>query len=63
MIKERWKLSELFQFKQVNIAEVLHQLEQLNSKKASPINSIPAKVLREMQISLLAPWNVALMLA
>ena len=47
MIKEHWKSSEVFQFRQVNIAEVQHYLEKLNSKKASPINSISGKVLKQ----------------
>ena len=45
-IKECCELSR-FEFKPVTINEILLQIQKLNSKKASPLNSIPAKILKQ----------------
>ncbi len=46
MIKGSCELSQ-FEFKPVTVSEILLQIEKLNSKKASPLNSIPAKILKQ----------------
>ena len=46
MIKERCELNQ-FEFKPVTVNEILLQIQKLNSKKASPLNSIPAKILKQ----------------
>ena len=45
-IKECCELNK-YEFKPVTINEVLLQVQKLNSKKASPLNSIPAKILKQ----------------
>ena len=45
-IKECCELNK-FEFKPVTINEVLSQVQKLNSKKASSLNSIPAKILKQ----------------
>ena len=45
-IKECCELNQ-FEFKPVTINEILLQIQKLNSKKASPLNSIPAKILKQ----------------
>ena len=45
-IKECYELNK-FEFKPVTIDEVLLQVQKLNSRKASPLNSIPAKILKQ----------------
>ena len=45
-IKECCELGQ-FEFKPVTINEILLQIQKLNSKKASPLNSIPAKILKQ----------------
>ena len=49
-IKGNWVPSEPFTFSNITVLEVLHQLEILNAKKASPIGSIPAKILKDNSI-------------
>ena len=46
MVKERCELNQ-FEFKPVTVNEILLQIQKLNSKKASPSNSIPAKILKQ----------------
>ena len=46
MIKGRCELNQ-FEFKPVTVNEILLQIQKLNSKKASPLNSIPAKILKQ----------------
>ena len=46
-MKENWAPSEPFTFSNITVLEALHQLEILNAKEASPIGSIPAKILKE----------------
>ena len=45
-IKECCELNQ-FEFKPVTINEILLQIQKLNSKKASPLNSTPAKILKQ----------------
>ena len=46
-IKEKLTPSNLFTFRNITTLEALHQVEKLNANKASPICSIPARVLKE----------------
>ena len=46
MIKGRCELDQ-FEFKPVTVNEILLQIQKLNPKKASPLNSIPAKILKQ----------------
>ena len=46
MIKGRCELNQ-FEFKPVTVNEILLQIQKLNPKKASPLNSIPAKILKQ----------------
>ena len=46
MIKECFELSQ-FEFKPVTVNEILLQIQKLNTKKSSPLNSIPAKILKQ----------------
>ena len=46
MIKERCGLSQ-FEFKPVTVNEILLQIQKLNTNKSSPLNSIPAKILKQ----------------
>ena len=46
MIKENFELSQ-FEFKPVTVNEILLQIQKLNTNKSSPLNSIPAKILKQ----------------
>ena len=46
MIKESCELNQS-EFKPVTVNEILLQIQKLNSKRASPLNSIPAKILKQ----------------
>ena len=46
-IKENTPSSEKFYFREVSIEDVAVQIKKLNSNKASPINSIPVRILKE----------------
>ena len=46
-IKENTTSSVKFDFREVTTEDVAVQIKKLNSKKASPINSIPARILKE----------------
>ena len=47
LIKNHSENIEAFDFKRASIAEVLGQVDSLDTKKASPIGSIPAKVIKD----------------
>lgn len=46
-VKENTPSSEKFYFREVAIEDVAVQIKKLNSNKASPINSIPVRILKE----------------
>ena len=46
-IKEKLTPSKRFTFRNITTLEALHQVEKLNANKASPICSIPARILKE----------------
>ena len=45
-IKECYELNQ-FEFKPVTVNEIHLQIQKLNPKKSSPLNSIPAKILKQ----------------
>ena len=47
MIKGHFRSAEACCFKRVTISEIIEQVDNLDTKKASPIDSIPAKVIKE----------------
>ena len=47
IINEHAKFSKKFEFKEVTIEEVAVKIRQLNPSKASPVDCIPAKILKE----------------
>ena len=47
-IKEYYELNQ-FEFKPVTVNEIHLQIQKLNPKKSSPLSSIPAKILKQMQ--------------
>ena len=46
-IKESITLSERFEFREVVVEDVAIQIRKLNSNKASPVNCIPSRILKE----------------
>ena len=46
-IKEQAKFSNKFEFREVTVEEVAVKIQQLNPSKASPVDCIPAKILKE----------------
>ena len=44
-IKQQWAPQELFDFNETDVLDVTEQLMKLNPKKASPIDSMPSKIL------------------
>ena len=46
-IKENTTFSERFEFREVAVEDVAVQIRKLNINKASPVNSIPARILKE----------------
>ena len=46
-IKENTTFSERFEFREVAVEDVAVQIRKLNTNKASPVNSIPARILKE----------------
>ena len=53
-IKQQWSPQTLFEFRKVTTEDVATQLRKLKSKKSSPIDSIPARVLQE-HLDIFAP--------
>ena len=45
LLKGRYRSAEACCFKRVKISEIIDQADNLDTKKASPIDSIPAKVI------------------
>lgn len=46
-ITENVKIIDKFNFKEVSTADIAKQIIQLNSHKASPVDSIPARILKD----------------
>ena len=46
-IQENFNNSQIFEFTPVSVVDVNNQLKRLDSKKATPLESIPGKVLKE----------------
>ena len=46
-IRENVKIANKFEFSEVSICDIAIQIKQLNSKKASPVDSIPARIIKE----------------
>ena len=46
-IRENVKIANKFEFKEVSICDIAIQIKQLNSKMASPVDSIPARITKE----------------
>ena len=46
-IRENVKIANKFEFSEVSTSDIATQIKQLNSKKASPVDSIPARILKE----------------
>ena len=59
-IKENFHPTQKFEFRPCSAEEVMTQIERLDQKKACPMESIPAKVLKE-NLDLLLPhlWNTS----
>ena len=53
-IKQQWSPQTLFEFRKVTTEDVATQLRKLKSKKSSPIDSIPSRVLQE-HLDIFAP--------
>ena len=47
-IRENVKIANKFEFSEVSTSDIATQIKQLNSKKASPVDSIPARILRKI---------------
>ena len=47
LIKSHYENAEVFDFRRVSIVEVLKQVDKLDTKNASPIGSIPAKIIKD----------------
>ena len=48
-IEENYPKTEIFSFKPTNLDSVLIEIEKLNESKSSPIESVPARVLKDIQ--------------
>jgi len=46
-ISENVEITNKFEFSEVSTGDAAVQIKQLNSKKASPVDSIPARILKE----------------
>ena len=46
-IRENVKIANKFDFIEFSTSDITAQIKQLNSKKASPVDSIPARILKE----------------
>ena len=46
-IRENVKIANKFEFSEVSTSDIATQIKQLNSKKAPPVDSIPARILKE----------------
>ena len=46
-IRENIKFTKKFEFSEVSTSDIAVQIKQLNSKKASPVDSIPVRILKE----------------
>ena len=53
-IKQQWSPQTLFEFRKVTTEDISTQLRKLKSKKSSPIDSIPSRVLQE-HLAIFAP--------
>ena len=47
LTKGHFRSAEAFCFKRVTISEIVEQVDNLDTKKASPIDSIPAKAIKD----------------
>ena len=47
LIKSHYENVEVFNFRRVSITEALEQVNNLDTKKASPIGSIPARIIKD----------------
>ena len=47
LIKSHYEDAEVFDFKRASITEVLEQINNLDTEKASPIGSIPARIIKD----------------
>ena len=47
LIKGHYENVEVFDFRRASVVEFLEQVDNLNTKKASPIGSIPAKIIKD----------------
>ena len=47
LIKSHYENVEVFNFRRASIVEVLGQVDNLDTKKASPIGSIPARIIKD----------------
>ena len=47
LIKSHYENVEIFNFRRASIVEVLEQVDNFNTKKASPIGSIPARIMKD----------------
>ena len=58
-IKENTTFSERFEFREVAVKDVAVQIRKFNTNKASPVNSIPARILKEnSDVFLVAIQNI-----
>ena len=48
-IKEHYPLTETFSFKPTNLESVFKEIKNLKESKSAPIESVPAKVLKDVQ--------------
>ena len=46
-IRENVKITNKFKFSEVSTSDIAVQIKQVNSRKASPVDSIPARILKE----------------
>ena len=46
-IREMYSDPKPFEFREVNSGEIWNQINKLNTRKASPIESIPARIFKE----------------
>ena len=46
-IRENFKITNKYEFSEVSTSDIAIHVKQLNSKKASPFDSIPARILKE----------------
>ena len=63
-IKENHKITNKFEFREVSIREIATQIKLVNTNKASPVESLPARILKEISdvfsvaIQILFNWHM-----